>query len=100
MHNTLTLTAAMLLSAPALATPDASAVLNHYADLAHAKYQDALTTAQALKTSVDQLVAQPTVAKLSSARESWIAARKPYQQTEVYRFGNAIVDDWEGKINA
>jgi putative iron-regulated protein len=24
----------------------------------------------------------------------------PYQQTEVYRFGNAIVDDWEGKVNA
>ena len=24
----------------------------------------------------------------------------PYQQSEVYRFGNAIVDDWEGKVNA
>ena len=24
----------------------------------------------------------------------------PYQQTEVYRFGNPIVDDWEGKVNA
>ncbi|MEP4433495.1 MAG: imelysin family protein, partial [Hyphomicrobiales bacterium] len=24
----------------------------------------------------------------------------PYQQTEVYRFGNAIVDDWEGRVNA
>ena len=24
----------------------------------------------------------------------------PYQQTEVFRFGNAIVDDWEGKVNA
>jgi len=24
----------------------------------------------------------------------------PYQQTEVHRFGNAIVDDWEGKVNA
>ena len=24
----------------------------------------------------------------------------PYQQTEGYRFGNAIVDDWEGKVNA
>jgi putative iron-regulated protein len=24
----------------------------------------------------------------------------PYQQTEAYRFGNAIVDDWEGKVNA
>ena len=24
----------------------------------------------------------------------------PYQQSEVYRFGNAIVDDWEGRVNA
>ena len=24
----------------------------------------------------------------------------PYQQTEVYRFGNVIVDEWEGKVNA
>ena len=29
-----------------------------------------------------------------------MAARVPYQQTEVFRFGNAIVDDWEGKVNA
>ncbi len=27
-------------------------------------------------------------------------ARPPYQQTEVYRFGNAIVDDWEGRVNS
>ena len=27
-------------------------------------------------------------------------ARKVYQQTEVFRFGNPIVDDWEGKVNA
>ncbi|MGR3584647.1 MAG: imelysin family protein, partial [Pseudooceanicola nanhaiensis] len=24
----------------------------------------------------------------------------PYQQTEAFRFGNPIVDDWEGKVNA
>jgi putative iron-regulated protein len=24
----------------------------------------------------------------------------PYQQSEVFRFGNAIVDDWEGRVNA
>ncbi|TIW51033.1 MAG: peptidase, partial [Mesorhizobium sp.] len=27
-------------------------------------------------------------------------SRVPYQQTEVYRFGNKIVDDWEGKVNS
>ena len=24
----------------------------------------------------------------------------PYQQTEAFRFGNPIVDDWEGRVNA
>ena len=24
----------------------------------------------------------------------------PYQQTEVFRFGNPIVDEWEGRVNA
>ena len=28
------------------------------------------------------------------------ATRDPYMQTEVYRFGNPIVDDWESKVNA
>jgi putative iron-regulated protein len=37
---------------------------------------------------------------MQAAREAWIEARVPYQQTEVYRFGNAIVDEWEGKVNA
>ena len=26
--------------------------------------------------------------------------RAPYQQSEVYRFGNVLVDEWEGKVNA
>ena len=35
-----------------------------------------------------------------TARAAWIAARPSYQQSEVFRFGNAIVDDWEGRVNA
>jgi putative iron-regulated protein len=45
-------------------------------------------------------VAAPTAKRLTAARRAWLAARDPYQTTEVYRFGNAIVDDWEGKVNA
>ena len=76
------------------------AVLNHYADLAHAKYSDALTTAKTLQQRIDTLLAAPTEAHLKAARNAWVTARHPYQQTEAYRFGNAIVDDWEGKVNA
>ena len=37
---------------------------------------------------------------MQAAKKAWLAARVPYQQTEAFRFGNAIVDDWEGKVNA
>ncbi|MEM1388505.1 MAG: imelysin family protein [Pseudomonadota bacterium] len=76
------------------------AVLENYANIAEAKYSDSLTTAVALQAAVDALIADPSAEALQAAKEAWLAARVPYQQTEVYRFGNAIVDDWEGKVNA
>jgi putative iron-regulated protein len=84
---------------PAMAAEPA-AVLKHYADLAHAKYEDSLTTAKALDAAIDALIAKPSQETLVAARKAWIAARVPYQQSEVYRFGNPIVDEWEGKVNA
>ena len=93
-----TIAVAALASPAFAATKDA--VMSHYADLAQAKYQDSLTSARALQKAVNALVAKPTAANLDAAREAWTAARVPYQQSEVYRFGNAIVDDWEGKVNA
>src|SRR5690606_27371691 len=44
--------------------------------------------------------ARPDAGTLAAAREAWIAARVPYMQTEVYRFGNPVVDAWEGRVNA
>ena len=84
---------------PALAV-EASDVLGTYADIAAANYADSLITAQRLQTAVNALVADPSAENLTAARSAWLAARVPYQQTEVFRFGNAIVDDWEGKVNA
>lgn len=78
----------------------ADSVVVHYADIAEAVYSDSLTTAQTLRSSIDALLNNPTEQTLKAARTAWIAARVPYQQSEVYRFGNAIVDDWEGKVNA
>lgn len=77
-----------------------ASVVKHYADLAHANYEDALITARALDEATDRLIANPTEANLQAAKEAWLAARVPYQQSEVFRFGNAIVDDWEGQLNA
>jgi putative iron-regulated protein len=80
------------------ATPEA--VVETYADIALAKYEDSLATAQALQQAVALLVSAPSPETLQAARSAWIAARVPYQQTEVYRFGNPVVDDWEGRVNA
>ena len=84
-------------SALAVETTD---VLDTYADIAAANYGDSLITVQRLQTAVNALVADPSAENLTAARAAWLAARVPYQQTEVFRFGNAIVDDWEGKVNA
>jgi putative iron-regulated protein len=80
--------------------PSEADVLANYADLALAGYEDALSTAKALDAAVDALIADPSEATLLAAREAWKASRIPYQQTEAFRFGNPIVDEWEGKVNA
>ncbi|WP_170339532.1 imelysin family protein [Ruegeria arenilitoris] len=94
---------AALLMATAAAAGDAPAkvdILDTYADIAEAKYDDSLRAARRLQAAVAALVEQPSAENLTAARQAWIAARVPYQQTEVYRFGNPIVDEWEGKVNA
>jgi putative iron-regulated protein len=82
------------------ATVDKKAVLGTYADIAHATYEDSLISARQLKTAVDRFTAAPSEATLKAAREAWLAARVPYQQSEAFRFGNPSVDEWEGKVNA
>ncbi|MEP1539134.1 MAG: imelysin family protein [Paracoccaceae bacterium] len=88
----------LLAAAPAFA--DKAAVLDNYADIAVANYTDSLTTGQTLLAAVNTLAEHPSAEALQAAKDAWLAARVPYQQTEVFRFGNAIVDDWEGKVNA
>lgn len=90
--------ATALTAMPALA--DKAAVLDTYADIAEAGYGDSLITAKKLQTAVDALIASPSAENLQAAKSAWLIARVPYQQTEVFRFGNPIVDDWEGKVNA
>ncbi|WP_417796451.1 imelysin family protein [Terasakiella pusilla] len=82
------------------AAPAPQEIVKTYSDIALAMYQDSLDEARQLKKAVEALIATPTEETLKAARTAWIAARVPYQQTEGYRFGNAVVDDWEGKVNA
>lgn len=98
--TSIALATALSASAVQAAAPSTSAVLDTYSDIALATYQDSLTTAKALQHSINAFLANPTEATLQQARQAWVDARVPYQQSEAYRFGNAIVDDWEGRVNA
>jgi len=92
----------MLLAQPAAAvdSPTAADVAKTYADIAEAGYTDSLAGARKLKTAIDTLIKTPTEENLTAARKAWIDARASYMQTEAFRFGNKIVDDWEGRVNS
>ena len=90
--------ATALTAMPALANK--ADVINNYADIAVASYGDSLSSAKILQTAINALIASPSADNLEAAKAAWLSSRVPYQQTEVFRFGNAIVDDWEGKVNA
>jgi putative iron-regulated protein len=68
--------------------------------LAEEKYSDSLYLANLLLSKVNNFLDNTTKSNLKEVKLSWLEARKIYQQTEVFRFGNPIVDDWEGKVNA
>jgi putative iron-regulated protein len=97
----LTFAAVMLMGSTAAAQAvDEAAVVSHYADLGEAGYTDAYTTAQTLQTAVEAFLKAPSEETQSAAKAAWVAARIPYLQTEAFRFGNPVVDEWEGRVNA
>lgn len=69
-------------------------VIDTYANIALATFEDSLTEAEVLHTSIKNLIATPTETNLNAAKLAWLAARVPYQQSEAYRFGNPVVDAW------
>jgi len=101
MKRLLTTSAALVTATTIQANAQSTAeVVTHYADMAEAMYSDSLIAAMRLDTAIDDFIASPSPEGLQAARAAWLAARVPYQQTEVFRFGNPIVDDWEGRVNA
>lgn len=84
--------------APVVVTSEA--VVETYIDIAAATYSDSLFTAKELQLAINRFLENPTDESLLAAKDAWTQARAPYQQTEVYRFGNEVVDSWEGKVNA
>ena len=65
--------------------------------LAYATYEDSLISAKSLRNAIDYFLSNPTSENLSLAKSAWLASRIPYQQSEVFRFGNTIVDNGKAK---
>ncbi|MGH8316122.1 MAG: imelysin family protein [Steroidobacterales bacterium] len=93
-------------------TPDVSAQLATYGEIAFRNYTDAYQAAVALQKSVDEFVADPaddSEEQLSQVRQAWLDARLSYGQTEAFRFYEGPIDFGkrpdgaqgpEGRINA
>ncbi len=77
----------------------ATKVVENYADIAHAVYSDALITAKQLDEALEAFASNPSAASHLEAKQAWKNSRPSYQQSEVFRFANAVVDDWEPKMN-
>ena len=75
-------------------------ILVNYSNIAEAKYKDALTLAKKMHSSIEKFMNDTNESNFIDVKDSWLKARTIYQQTEVFRFGNPLVDDWEGKVNA
>ena len=75
-------------------------VMTTYGNIAEAVFSDTAARGKDLSTAIDVLLAAPDQKSLDAARIAWKAARIPYMQSEGFRFGNKIVDDWEGNVNS
>ncbi|MDG2090535.1 MAG: imelysin family protein [Gammaproteobacteria bacterium] len=81
-------------------TTSHDAIVATYIAIAQAAYEDSLISARVLDDAVDAFLVEPNQTTLTYAKNAWLAARVPYQQTEAFRFGNAVVDEWEGGVNS
>jgi putative iron-regulated protein len=79
------------------------AVIDQYAVLVAAGYQDSVASASDLQAKVNAFVAGPTDANLKAAQAAWLEAREWYGQTEAFRFYGGPIDGEggpEGFLNA
>ena len=96
-----------LLSACSQQGPDdelKEAVVENYANGAHAMYSQSLASARSMDVAIDKFLADPSPARLEAAKRAWLIARDDYGPTEVYRFYEGPIDNEatgpEGLINA
>lgn len=90
---------ALTASAAAALTPQQEttrAIVLNYAKTAHAVYSDCLTSGTQLRDAIRAFLAAPSPETLATARQTWIKARQPYLQAEVFRYYAGPIDDADG----
>ncbi len=78
-------------------------VVENYADIVYASYDDAVNGAIHLRSAVHTFLDNPSAETLEAARKAWKDSRLAYLQTEAYRFYDGPIDGedgLEGFINA
>ena len=78
------------------------AVVDTYAQLVLATYEDTLASAHELDAAIDALLKSPSEQTLSTARERWREARVFYSYSEAFRFYGGPIDGEggpEGQVN-
>lgn len=87
-----------------LTEDEAQPVIDNYAALVHANYEDALAETLELRDAVFAFTADPTEQTHQAAKDAWLQARDVYGQTESFRFYGGPIDNDEtgpeGQINA
>ncbi|MGJ3233434.1 imelysin family protein [Marivirga sp.] len=78
-------------------------VVENYATIVYANYQDAHSHALALREEIKNFIEVPSQKTFQKAKEAWLLARESYGQTEAFRFYGGPIDGEngpEGQINA
>lgn len=78
-------------------------VVETYANIVFANYEDSHKLAVVLKDKIEDFIATPNTDKFEACKKAWLAAREPYGLTEAFRFAGGPIDDEdgpEGNINA
>lgn len=71
-------------------------LVENYANMVYANYEDAYLKAKDLQTKIDEFVANPTEEGFTAAKNAWLDARPVYSQSEAFRFYSGPIDDEEG----
>lgn len=85
------------------APSDQSLVVENYANVVYATYEDSWIAAKNLRAKAAAFVADPSEAGLEDVRAAYIASRTPYIQSEAFRFYSGPIDDdrgLEGSLNS